>query len=208
MMETLSENSGRAELAAKFEVFVVEDDIAMRESLAQLLEVEGFRFKMFETPQAFLNQFTENQVGCLLFDLRLPGIDGIELYKEVSQQSRRCPLIMISGNADIRSAVDAMKLGAINFLEKPFRSELLVESIWSALSKIQAEVSINARIDSLTTREKEFLTYIKRGMTVKAISKELNISAKTGHVHRRSIHKKMQVDSDAELVKLLHTIEA
>ena len=107
----------------------------------------------------------------------------------------------------IQNAVDSMRLGAVDFLEKPFRSQALLESISKAFDRIINNLDINRRLGLLSTRELEFLEYIKEGLSVKSISHQLNISPKTGHAHRRSIHQKMGVDSDAFLVKILQSLE-
>ena len=187
-------------------VYVVEDDEAMRTSISGLLTGESIKHRLYDSPQNFLEEFSKED-GVLLLDLRLPGINGIELYKLLREKGVNLPFIMISGNASIQNAVDSMRLGAVDFLEKPFRSQALLESITKAFDTIVTNMDINRRLDLLSTREKEFLGYIKEGLSVKSISHQLNISPKTGHAHRRSIHQKMGVDSDAFLVKMLQSLE-
>jgi FixJ family two-component response regulator len=183
-------------------VYVVEDDEAMRTSISDLLSDHNIAFRMFASPAECLEQF-DNKPGCFIFDLRLPEMDGLQLRQHLTKQGVRLPFIMISGNGDIPAAVDSMRMGAIDFLEKPFRTQQLVESIEKAFVCVTRDMDINRRLDSLTHREKEFLGYLVKGMSVKAISNEFEISPKTGHVHRRNIHQKMAVDCDAALVKLL-----
>lgn len=187
-------------------VYVVEDDEAMRTSISGLLTGESIKHRLYDSPQSFLEEFSKEN-GVLLLDLRLPGINGIELYKLLREKGVNLPFIMISGNASIQNAVDSMRLGAVDFLEKPFRSQALLESISKAFDSILANLDINRRLGLLSTREMEFLGYIKEGLSVKSISHQLNISPKTGHAHRRSIHQKMGVDSDAYLVKMLQSLE-
>jgi len=163
-------------------VYVVEDDEAMRTSISGLLAGESIKHRLYDSPQSFLEEFSK-EPGVLLLDLRLPGINGIELYKLLREKGVNLPFIMISGNASIQNAVDSMRLGAVDFLEKPFRSQALLESIAKAFQTIARNKDINR--------------------SVKSISHQLNISPKTGHAHRRSIHQKMGVDSDAYLVKML-----
>jgi len=183
-------------------VYVVEDDEAMRTSISGLLTGESIKHRLYESPQNFLEEFSK-EPGVLLLDLRLPGINGIELYKLLRDKGVNLPFIMISGNASIQNAVDSMRLGAVDFLEKPFRSQALLEAIAKAFQTIAKNKDICRRLGLLSAREMEFLGYIKEGLSVKSISHQLNISPKTGHAHRRSIHQKMGVDSDAYLVKML-----
>ena len=187
-------------------VYVVEDDEAMRTSISGLLTGESIKHRLYDSPQNFLEEFSKED-GVLLLDLRLPGINGIELYKLLREKGVNLPFIMISGNASIQNAVDSMRLGAVDFLEKPFHSQALLESITKAFDTIVTNMDINRRLDLLSTREKEFLGYIKEGLSVKSISHQLNISPKTGRAHRRSIHQKMGVDTDAFLVKMLQSLE-
>ena len=187
-------------------VYVVEDDEAMRTSISGLLTSESIQHRLYASPQSFLEEFSKED-GVLLLDLRLPEINGIELYKLLRDKGVNLPFIMISGNASIQNAVDSMRLGAVDFLEKPFRSQALLESISKAFETIAANRDINRRLDLLSAREMEFLGYIKEGLSVKSISHQLNISPKTGHAHRRSIHQKMGVDSDAYLVKMLQSMQ-
>ncbi len=186
-------------------VYVVEDDEAMRTSISGLLTGESIKHRLYESPQTFLEEFSK-EPGVLLLDLRLPGINGIELYQLLREKGVNLPFIMISGNASIQNAVDSMRLGAVDFLEKPFRSRALLESIDKAFTTITKNKDINRRLSLLSDRETEFLGYIKEGLSVKSISHQLNISPKTGHAHRRSIHQKMGVDSDAYLVKMLQSL--
>ena len=190
------------EKTSEYVVYVVEDDSAMRESIGDLLTDHNFSFRLFSSPAECLSKF-DNQPGCFLFDLRLPEMTGLELSQELRERGVRLPFIMISGNGDIPTAVSSMRFGAIDFLEKPFRSSALVESIDKAFARTSRELEVTRKINSLTNRESEFLSYLVKGMSVKAISNEFDISPKTGHVHRRNIHQKMGVDCDAALVKLL-----
>ncbi len=187
-------------------VFVVEDDEAMRDSIGGLLKEAGFQYQLYDSPKQFNDKF-DSRPGCLVLDLRLPGVDGVELYRTLREQGTRLPFIMISGNSDTRSIVDSMRLGAIDFLEKPFRSKDFVDCINRAFQRCSLEFDIHTRLESLTARETEFLGYLNQGLSVKVISQILEISPKTGHVHRHSVHQKMKVTCDAALVKLLYQIE-
>ena len=175
---------------SEYTVYVVEDDDGMRKSLGELLTDNNYSHRIYSSPAECL-EFFDNKPGCFLLDLRLPGIDGLELREKLQERGVRLPFIMISGNGDIPSAVKAMRIGAIDFLEKPFGSRALIESIEKAFAKYSNEAEVISRLDSLTQREKEFLKYLVKGMSVKAISGEFDISPKTGHVHRRNIHQKM-----------------
>ena len=123
-------------------VYVVEDDEAMRTSISGLLTGESIKHRLYDSPQNFLEEFSKED-GVLLLDLRLPGINGIELYKLLREKGVNLPFIMISGNASIQNAVDSMRLGAVDFLEKPFRSQALLESITKAFDTIVTNMDIN-----------------------------------------------------------------
>ncbi len=187
-------------------VFVVEDDEAMRHSIGGLLGEAGFEYQLYDSPRQFYESF-DGKPGCLVLDLRLPEVDGVELYRQLTEQGTTLPFVMISGNSDTRSVVDSIRLGAIDFLEKPFRTKDLVDCIHRAFKKCTLEFDTRARLKTLTARETEFLGYLNQGLSVKVISEHLDISPKTGHVHRHSVHQKMNVTCDAALVKLLYQIE-
>ena len=198
----LSANPNPGDAKSKYVVYVVEDDIGMRDSLGAMLKGQGFNYKLFATPDDFLAEF-DGSPGCLLFDLCLPRIDGVELYRLLREKGVRLPCIMISGNANIMNAVESMKLGVVDFLEKPFRSQALVDCISKSLNIVAENEDTIRRFKTLTPREREFVEHIRDGASVKLISQDLGIKPKTGHIHRHSIHLKLGVSSDVELLNKL-----
>lgn len=187
---------------SKYMVFVVEDDNGMRDSIGAMLEGESIKHKLFASPEEFLTEFDDTP-GCLVFDLCLPGMDGVELYRMLREKGVRLPCVMISGNANIKNAVESMKLGVVDFLEKPFRSQTLIDCIAKSIKIVAENEDTISRFKSLTPREREFVEHIREGSSVKLISQELGIKPKTGHIHRHSIHLKLGVSSDVELLNKL-----
>ncbi len=193
-------------------VYVVDDDQAMVESLSWIIESVGLKAKVYERAQDFLEAYNPNQHGCVLLDVRMPGMSGPELQSKLNELSADIPIIFISGHGDVPLAVRVMKAGAVDFLTKPFNDQVLLESINKALrtDKINREKQKeNARAEAkfalLSPREVQVLQGIVAGKQNKVISAELNISLKTVEAHRASVMKKMSVKSVPELVKLVLT---
>jgi FixJ family two-component response regulator len=190
-------------------VFVVDDDDAMRESLVALLEVLDFRVAAFATPGAFYRHYTADMPGCLVLDVRMPRQSGLELYEQLLREGKRLPVIFITAHADVSTAVAAMKTGAIEFLEKPFDRETLIDRIQKALA-LDAEwrqseavfAELNSLIERLTDRERETLAMIQAGGTNKAIAAKLAISERAVEMRRSAIMKKLGVRSAAEVIDL------
>jgi two-component system, LuxR family, response regulator FixJ len=197
-------------------VFVVDDDQAMVESLSWVIESVGLKAKTFTRAQEFLDAFDPHQPGCLLLDVRMPGMSGPELQAKLKSISHHLlPIIFISGHGDVPLAVRVMKAGAIDFLTKPFNDQVLLESINKALrvdkanrEKEQESAQAEAKFALLSPREVEVLQGIVAGKQNKVISAELKISLKTVEAHRASLMKKMGVKSVPELVKLVLTNSA
>lgn len=194
-------------------VFVVDDDQAMVESLSWVIESVGIKVKTFTNPQDFLDQYNPEQPGCLLLDVRMPGMSGPELQNKLKAENENTlPIIFISGHGDVPLAVRVMKAGAVDFLTKPFNDQVLLESINKALrtdklqrEKQQQNAQAEAKFALLSPREVEVLQGIVAGKQNKVISAELKISLKTVEAHRASVMKKMGVKSVSELVKLVLT---
>jgi two-component system response regulator FixJ len=192
------------------EIHVIDDDEAMRESLAFLLGTAGLRVKLFESATQFLEALSGLKVGCLLTDVRMPGIDGIELMRSLKAQGLSFPVIVMTGHGDVPLAVEAMKLGAFDFLEKPFDDEVLIERIRAALdhgtelaeADIQAR-EIAERMESLTARERQVLDGLVAGRPNKVIGRELAISPRTVEIYRANVMAKMKASSLSELVRLM-----
>ncbi len=193
-------------------VFVVDDDEAMRNSLAWLIESEGLRVETFESAQSFLAACYPGRGGCLLLDVRMPGMSGLELQEHLRHRQIRLPVIIITGHGDVPMAVRAMKAGAVDFIEKPFDDETLLATIQRALeldayqrSQQAGRAEIAARLAQLTPREHEVMLMVTDGMSNKEIANELSVSAKTVEAHRARVMEKMEARSLAELVRMVLT---
>jgi len=191
-------------------VFVVDDDEAMRESLTWLIESVGLKVETFASADEFLKSYYPGRAGCVLLDVRMPGMSGLELQGYLQKQQVNVPVIMITGHGDVTMAVRAMKVGAIDFIEKPFNDEQLLESIRNALlidnerrdnQSFKAEIA--QRLSQLTPRESEVMEMVTDGKSNKEIANLLNVSAKTVEAHRAKVMEKMEAGSLAELVRLV-----
>ena len=190
-------------------VFIVDDDEAIRESLAFLLGTAGFKVSLFELASKFLEALPDLKVGCLITDIRMPEIDGLELMRRLRAAGRSFPVIVMTGHADVPLAVEAMKLGAFEFLEKPFDDKQLIERINAALEQgaavaaaAQETREISERIAKLTERERQVLERLVVGQSNKAIGRDLDISPRTVEIYRANVMGKMKVSSISELVRL------
>lgn len=193
-------------------VYVVDDDEAMVESLSWIIESVGLKVKTYTRAQDFLDEYDPIQHGCLLLDVRMPGMSGPELQLRLNDKDATLPIIFISGHGDVPLAVRVMKAGAVDFLTKPFNDQILLESINKALrvdktnrEKQEENAQAEAKFALLSPREVQVLQGIVAGKQNKVISAELNISLKTVEAHRASVMKKMSVKSVPELVKLVLT---
>jgi len=193
----------------KGNVYVIDDDEAMRDSLLFLLDSAGYKVTLFESATSFLDSLPKLAFGCVVSDVRMPGIDGIELLKRMKAASNRFPILIMTGHGDIPLAVEAMKLGAIEFLEKPFEDERLTTMIEAALRQAEPAVrneavtqDIAARIASLSPRERQVMEGLIAGLSNKLIAREYDISPRTIEVYRANVMTKMQASSLSELVRL------
>ncbi|EGV18426.1 response regulator FixJ [Thiocapsa marina] len=190
-------------------VFVVDDDQAMRTSLQWLIESTGMSVQTYESADVFLASYYPGRAGCLLLDVRMPGMSGLELQSYLAREGYRLPVILITGHGDVSMAVKAMKAGAVDFIEKPFHDEDLLRSIRRALEDDQrqragqaARADIAARLAELTPREHEVMAMVTDGKSNKDIAAALGVSAKTVEAHRARVMEKMRADSLAELVRM------
>jgi RNA polymerase sigma factor (sigma-70 family) len=190
-------------------VFVVDDDQAMRNSLKWLIETIGMDVRTFGSADDFLNNYYPGRAGCLLLDVRMPGMSGLELQAHLARQEIRLPVIIITGHGDVSMAVKAMKSGAVDFIEKPFHDEELLSSIRNALDFDQKQRSLQsqraeiaARLAELTPREHEVMEMVTDGRSNKEIASGLGVSAKTVEAHRARVMDKMRASSLAELVRM------
>ncbi|MEN6338389.1 MAG: response regulator [Phycisphaerales bacterium] len=192
-------------------VFIVDDDEAVRDGLATLTSTVRLPTRTFANAQEFLDAYNPAQPGCLLLDVRLPGMSGLRLQDELIARGVTLPIIFISGHGDLPMAVEAMKKGAYDFLEKPVGDQALLDRINAALAedlrRRESQVEVTAlkqKLDLLTPREMEVLELLRIGKPTSVIAKTLGISQKTVQVHRTRILEKMQVDTVAALVTALH----
>lgn len=195
-------------------VFVVDDDAAVRRFLRGLIASVGLRVEDYASATEFLADFETGTPGCLLLDIRMPGMSGLELQRELADRSVRLPIIILTGHADVQVAVHAMKAGAIDFVEKPFNNEFLLNRIQTAVAVSidnygahAKQAAIKHRIDHLTPREHQVLDLVVAGETNKGIACNLDISDKTVEIHRARMIEKMQANSLAELVKMVAALD-
>ncbi len=196
-------------------VYLVDDEFPIRDSLTLLLESTGQTVKSFESAEAFLDNYDPEQPGCLVLDVRMPLMSGHELQNELLSRGISIPIIFISGNADIADSAKAFRAGAVDFLEKPFDTEILLERIDEAIKKdimFRADAikkyHIRERLNHLTKREKEVLDLIIKSYSNKESAAILNISNRTIEAHRHSIMEKMQAENVAELITMVMYCEA
>jgi FixJ family two-component response regulator len=188
-------------------VFIIDDDVSVRESLELLVRCEGWQPETFESAQAFLDRPRSLVSSCLVLDISLPGLDGLELQKRVAAERTDMPIIFITGHGDIPTTVRAMKAGAVEFLTKPFSDEILLSAIRQALQRSRLALSQEAEMQelrncyaSLTPREQQVMALVVSGLLNKQIGGELGISEITVKAHRGQVMHKMKADSLAALV--------
>ncbi len=196
-------------------VHVVDDDVAVRKSLAFLLASEGLPVRLHESASAFLDEVADAEAGCVVTDVRMPGIDGLELIRRLKERGITLPVIVITGHADVPMAVQAMKEGAIDFLEKPFGDEVFLATVREALSRYEksshqdAQVAqVQSRFEALSERERQVLDGLVAGKANKVIAYDLGISPRTVEIYRANVMAKMQAKSLSELVRLALLISA
>ena len=194
---------------AKSIVFVVDDDISVRESLELLIHAAGWHPELFASAQAFLDHPPVSVPNCLVLDISLPGLNGLDLQKRVIAERPELPIIFITGHGDVPKTVQAMKAGAVEFLTKPFPDDVLLDAIRQALERSRTSLgraiemqTLNDRYASLTPREQQVLTLVVEGLLNKQVGGELGISEITVKAHRGKVMQKMKADSLADLVKM------
>ena len=196
-------------MARESVVHVIDDDAEVRQSLAFLLGTAGLAVRIHDSALAFLEIAPDVKDGCVVTDIRMPGMDGLEMQRRLRELKIRLPVIVMTGHGDVPLAVEAMKAGAIDFIEKPFEDETLLSAIRSALVRQAADsdrdahaAAIQERIGRLSEREREVLDRLVSGKANKIIAYELGISARTVEVYRANVMTKMQADSLSELVRM------
>lgn len=190
-------------------VHVIDDDADVRQSLAFLLSTAGLAVRVHESAVAFLKALPDAQDGCIVTDVRMPEMDGLELQQRLKEMKVGMPVIVITGHGDVHLAVSAMKAGAIDFIEKPFDDDTLLAAIRAALTRHAEDAQrqsrtaeVRARMETLSDREREVLDGLVAGKPNKIIAHELGISARTVEVYRANVMTKMRADSLSELVRM------
>ncbi len=191
-------------------ICIVDDDAAVLRSLRALLESVGLPVVSFESPEEFLSMATPAELSCIVLDIRMPGMSGVELQAVLSQRGWKLPVIFVTGHGDVRTAVRAVKAGAVDFIEKPYNDQELLDCIQKALSNDSARndevvesVTVAKRLQSLSVREREVLDLVVAGQSSKVIARELQISPKTVDFHRGRVIEKMHATSTLDLVRLV-----
>ena len=190
-------------------VYVIDDDEAMRDSLNFLLDSADYEVTLFETAVKFLDALPGLEFGCVVSDVRMPGLDGIELLKRMKAGHSTFPIVIMTGHGDVPLAVEAMKLGAVDFLEKPFEDDRLIAMIEMAIQQAEPAArsealtqDIAARVASLSPRERQVMNGLIAGLSNKLIARDYDISPRTIEVYRANVMTKMQANSLSELVRL------
>lgn len=195
-------------------VYVVEDDEAVRDSLELLLKSEGKEVRAYPSAADFLGDYSESMAGCIVLDIRMPGMDGMELQKKLNARHSLLPIIFVTGHGDVPMAVDAIKEGAADFIQKPYREDVLLEKIEKALAQDREQRKtlgerreIVRRIKTLTPRESEIMDRMIAGQANKVIAIELDISQRTVEIHRSRVMHKMGTHSLAHLVRMVLSVK-
>ena len=194
-------------------VYVVEDDEAVRDSLEMMLVSMEHKVHSFPTANEFLEQYDESMAGCIVLDIRMPGMDGMELQKELNSKNSILPIIFVTGHGDVPMAVEAMQQGAIDFIQKPYREQELLEKIKAALeldaeqrTSLIEKKEIQRKLDELTPRELEIMNMMIDGHANKVIAIDLDISQRTVEIHRSRVMHKMGTHSLAHLVRMIMSV--
>ena len=190
-------------------VYIIDDDEAVRDSMEMLLDSADLAFTSFETANDFFDRYDGSQRGCLVLDIRMPGMSGLELQQQLIDLNSVLPVIFITGHGDVPMAVEAMRRGAIDFLRKPVKENDLLSRIEQALllesgarDETRSRNEIDTRLDSLTRREREIFRLVAEGLANKVIALDLGISERTVEVHRSRVMKKLEARTLAQLVRI------
>jgi two-component system response regulator FixJ len=196
-------------------VFIVDDDEAVRDSLGLLLKAAGLASRCYESAEAFLEDFDAGEYGCLVLDIRMPGMGGLALQTVLQERNVNLPIVFITAHADVPMAVEAVRRGAVDFIQKPFDDEALVDKVTGALAssvrRHEEELErneIRSRVSSLTAREHQVMTQVVQGKANKVIASDLGVSQRTVEIHRSRVMEKMQAGSLAQLVRMVLVAEA
>ncbi len=194
---------------AQLTVFVVDDDPAIRDSISLSLSLRGYHISQFASAEDFLDAFDPAWMGCVIADIRMPGMSGLELQSALATRGSKLPVVIITGHGDVKSARAAFRGSAIDFLEKPFDDEHLISAIETAfeyelgrMNTMASKAKREAMLSSLSPREREVMTYLTKGLHAKEIGEQLGISHRTVEVHKAHIMEKMGVRSVIDIVRL------
>ncbi|MDB6061783.1 MAG: DNA-binding response regulator [Verrucomicrobiaceae bacterium] len=196
-------------------VYIVEDDDAVRESLQLVLESVGYKIKAFANANAFLDAYHGDMAGCLVLDIRMPGMNGMELQRKLNERNSILPVIFVTGHGDVPMAVEAMQQGALDFVQKPYREQELLEKIERAFKvdldnreSLQQRQVIATRLQNLTPRELDVLRLMIEGKANKVIAIDLDISQRTVEIHRARVMEKLEAHSLAHLVRMVMAVDS
>ncbi len=191
-------------------IFIVDDDPAVQQSLRMLFRSVGYRTEVFNSAQQFLDAYDEQWIGCVVLDMRMPGMSGLELQQKLNDRQSILPIIFMTGHGDVPMAVEAMQGGAIDFIQKPFNDQDLIDRVSQAVAKdlhnreaLNEKNEIRQRLNSLTPREHEILDMVVNGRANKVIADDLELSQRTVEIHRARVMEKMQATSLAHLVRMV-----
>ncbi len=195
-------------------IFIVDDDQEVRQALALLMESVGLQVETFESGNDFLQQFDPNRPGCMILDVRMPGMSGLELQARLAAEAIHPPVIIITGHGDVPMAVRAVQAGAVDFIEKPFNDQALLDSVHRALDldarkrgRASKLAEIRARLQTLTPREQEVMKMVVAGKRNKVIAMELSVSQSTVEAHRARVMEKMEARSLSDLMRMVLAVE-
>lgn len=195
-------------------IYIVEDDEAVRESLQMVLESIGYRVSSYASANQFIEKWNSEMAGCLVLDIRMPGMNGMELQRRLNERNSILPIIFVTGHGDVPMAVEAMQQGAVDFLQKPYREQELLEKIERAFSldrdnraSLLSRQDIAARLASLTPRELDVLRLMVEGKANKVIAIDLDISQRTVEIHRARVMEKLGANSLAHMVRMVMAVD-
>jgi FixJ family two-component response regulator len=190
-------------------VYIVDDDQAIRHAMELLMRSVGLDYEIFHSADDFLDSHSNDRAGCLVLDIRMPGLGGLELQEKLNELGSTLPIIFITGHGDVPMAVEAMQKGAVDFIQKPFRDQELLDQVSEALktdrerrSVRDQKAEVTARIEKLTKREREVMDLVVTGKPNKVIAYELGVSQRTVEIHRARVMEKMEARSLADLVRM------